>query len=71
MSKPTKSRGELEALIMAEIRKFPECNNVVSVAITRPTDSTWDAAFVAEGNVAVCAKAFEIARVLSSRWDLA
>jgi hypothetical protein len=47
--KPIKSRSELEAILMAEIRKHPECSNVEAVAITRPLGRPWDVAVVRDG----------------------
>jgi hypothetical protein len=35
-SKPKKTTAELTTLIMEEIRKYPECDNITGVGITRP-----------------------------------
>jgi hypothetical protein len=44
-----KSRVELEAMLIAELRKHPECRDVNAVAITRPPDRSWDVAIVCNG----------------------
>jgi hypothetical protein len=47
--KETKTREELEALIMAELRQHPECKNVEGVAITRPLGRPWDIDVLRDG----------------------
>ena len=49
MAKPTKSRNELVAMIMAEVRRHPECNEVASVAITKPIGLNWDISTLRDG----------------------
>ncbi len=69
--KEKKSSTELEALLMKELRKNPECNHVISVAIIRPLEKSWDAQWTVEGNEVVCPRAFKIARALQAKFDLA
>ena len=69
--KQKKSQSELIALLMQELRKHPECDHVISVAIIRPVQQNWDAAWTVSGNEVVCSRAFEIARALQEQFDLA
>ena len=69
--KEKKTREQLTELLTAEIRKHPECNHVISVAITRPLTQDWDTAFTVDGNEIVCLIAFAIARDLQTKYDLA
>ena len=69
-AKEKKSESELIALLMAEIRKTPECELVISVAIIRPLGRTWEAAWKVEGNEIACRRAFEFARELQARFDV-
>ena len=60
---------------MYEIRKYPECNHVIDVAIRRPTqhyphDCNWNAAWVSNSNQIICPHAYEIARQLQVQFDL-
>ena len=71
MIRELKTRAELEEIVMAEIRKHPACRDVASVAIVQPTDRNWDAAFVMLTPPGAPTEAFEIARVLQARFDLA
>jgi hypothetical protein len=65
-----KSEREFIALLMTEIGRIPECDNVISVAIIRPLGRNWEAAWKTEGNEIVCRRAFEIARELQGRFDV-
>ena len=47
--KLTKTHAELEILLMAELRMYPECSNVDAVAITRPVGRPWDVAVIRDG----------------------
>jgi hypothetical protein len=49
MTKRIKPRGELEAMVMTEVRRYPECEKVEAVAITRPLGRPWDIAVVRDG----------------------
>ena len=47
--KPTKSAAELESMIMAELREYPECESA-AVAVIGPTSiEAWNAVLVREG----------------------
>jgi hypothetical protein len=48
-NRSVKSRGELEAMLIAELRKYPECGGVNAVAITRPPEKSCDVAIVCNG----------------------
>lgn len=69
--KATKSEAELIGLLMAELRKHPQCDHVVSVAIVRPRGQNWDAVWSVRQNYAVCPRAYKIARAFQARFDLA
>ena len=75
MAKETRTREELAQILMSEIRKYPECNHVVDVAITPPVQRApdqcnWDAGWIVSGNQIACRHAWEIARQLQARFDL-
>lgn len=73
MAKPTKTRAELEAMLMEELRQFPECSNVEAVAITRPLGRPWDIAIIRDGphmKPECRARAREIADRLCEQYDL-
>ena len=42
MEKPKKTTAELTEMIMQEIRKYPECDEISSVGITRSLGKNWD-----------------------------
>ena len=44
MEKPKKTTAELTEMIMQEIRKYPECDEISSVGITRSLGKNWDVA---------------------------
>jgi hypothetical protein len=74
--KEKKTSVELAVLLMSELRKHPECDHVIDVAITRPLQEAthhpnWDAAWTVNGNEIVCRRAFQIARKLQGQFDLA
>jgi hypothetical protein len=74
-TKQKKTEAELVDLIMTEIRKRPECNHIMSVAITRPPQQAshhpnWDAAFTINGNEIPPERAFMIVRELRAQFDL-
>lgn len=76
VTKEKKTADELAALIMGEIRKYPECNHILNVTITRPVQRAphqpnWDVAFVVHGNVIAPEFAYRIAREVQSHFDLA
>ena len=62
MTKEKITESDLIKLLMMEVGKIPECDDVISVAIIRPLGQNWDAAWKTEGNEVVCRRAFEIAR---------
>jgi hypothetical protein len=49
MTKGIKSRRELEAMVMTEARRYPECQKVEAVAVTRPLGRPWDIAVIRDG----------------------
>jgi hypothetical protein len=74
MSKSQITESELRQLLMSEVRKFPECENVTSVEITRETGSSWDvAAVVRDGAYFSPAylRVLEIAGNFRGQYDLA
>jgi hypothetical protein len=70
-TKEKKTENELTAMLMAEIGKIPECDHIISVAIIRPLGQNWEAAWKTEGNEIACRRAFEIARELQDKFDVA
>ena len=46
MPKTIKSAAELADMIMAELRKHPQCKNVLRIGITRPVTKNWDVTVV-------------------------
>ena len=76
LNKPTKTRRELQALIMQEIRKNPEFRNIENVAITRPMQSAphlpnWSFACVLDGASLAPSNADEIVQKIQREYDLA
>ena len=70
-AKEKKSAAELSTLIMEEIRKHPEWNDVAGAGITRPTNMNWDVAFTMSGPAIAPEGAWEVARQLQAKYDLA
>jgi hypothetical protein len=70
-AKEKKTAAELSALVMEEIRKLPELNDVTGAAITRPTNMNWDVGFTMHGPRYAPEKAWAIARDLQAKYDLA
>ena len=71
MAKEKKTERELIELLMAELRKHPECAHVMDVTIIRPTSQNWQAAWVVDGIEMACRRAFSIADELQAKFDLA
>jgi hypothetical protein len=73
-AKEKKTQAELIALLMRALRKHPECDHVVRVAITQPVRSAphhWDVAWTVSGNQILCPVALRIASELQAKFDLA
>jgi hypothetical protein len=70
-AKEKKTREELTVLLMAEIRKHPDCAHVVGVAITQPVGHGWGAAWRVNGNKLACPQSSEIVTRLQNQFDLA
>ena len=71
--KESKTRAELEALLMDELKKHPECSNVEGMAITRPVGRPWDVAVLRDGpgiRVECRQKIYEITNRLVAQYDL-
>lgn len=76
MPKDKKSRQELTAMVMKEIRQHHDWNDIVDVAIIQPVQSAphhpnWDAAFTMHGQLVPPDAAFQIVRELQNKYDLA
>jgi hypothetical protein len=74
MTKATKTRAELEALLMAEVRRHPECGQVGAAFITRPTAQNWNFGLLRNGPaipVECERKVGDYARQLQAQYDLA
>jgi len=76
INKPKKTRRELQALIMQEIRRHPEFRNIDNVAITRPIQSAphlpnWGFAWVMDGVSLAPRDADEIVQKIQWEYNLA
>lgn len=69
MAKEKKSSRELASLLMAEIRKRPECANIADVAIIFPIGTNWDVAWTMIGNTMAEPVANQIAHELLLKYD--
>jgi hypothetical protein len=72
-AKEAKTRAELEALLIQEVKKITECGNVEGFAITRPLGRPWDIAIVGDGphvKPDCWKKMRQIAHRLSEQYDL-
>jgi hypothetical protein len=49
MAKETKTRLELEALIIKELQDDPQCSDINAIVINRPTKIGWSATAVGDG----------------------
>ncbi|MGY4350114.1 hypothetical protein [Bradyrhizobium sp. 187] len=72
--KPRKSADELVAIIMQEVRKRPDCSQVLDVMILpnidgAPDHPNWKAGFTADGPSTAPAEAYQISRELSAQFD--
>jgi hypothetical protein len=74
-TKETKPRMELLKILMYEIRKYPECDHIISVAVRpsrRASDHcNWYAEWIVEDNQIKCPQALEITKQLQDQFDLA
>lgn len=73
--KQSRTASELAEILMAEIRKYPECGHIVSVAVTPPMmqgvhGANWNATWQVKGNEPVGPHAGQITRRLQSQYDL-
>lgn len=72
--KPTKTAAELESMIMAELREYPECESA-AVAVVGPTSiEPWNAVLVREQPQTIdeCEERLvEITKRLREEFDLA
>jgi hypothetical protein len=75
-TRETKTREELTALLMHEMRQHPDCDHVVRISIdlaTRhaPHHPNWTALWTVRGDEVVCPRALRIETDLQARFDLA
>jgi hypothetical protein len=74
-TKETKFQNELMQILMSEIRKYPECDNIISVAIRQNRQASdycnWHAEWIVEGDQVECPHALEITKQLQAQFDLA
>ena len=70
-TKEKKTESELIKLLMDEVGKVSGCDHIISVAIIRPLGQNWEAAWKTEGNEVICRRAFQIARELQDKFDVA
>jgi hypothetical protein len=72
--KQSKTRAELEILLMTELRKNPVCSSVDAVTITHGVGRLWNVAVEADGHRIrpdCRQKIWEITERLCSQYDLA
>ena len=72
--KSTKTRAELEILLMAELRKDPACSSVDAIAITDRIGRLWNVAVERDGpriSPDCRHRIWEITERLCSKYDLA
>jgi len=74
--KEKKSADDLTAMIMQEVRKHPDWSHVLGVTVTpiaqaAPHHANWSVAFVADGPRIAPSEAFQFARKLGGKFDLA
>ena len=70
--KSVKTAAELESIITAELREYPECE-IAGAVVIRPMGLSWDAALVSGGptiNVECNQKLAEITQRLRREFDL-
>jgi hypothetical protein len=66
-----KTEAELKALVMQEIRKYPECRNIQDVLIERQQSApNWRCSWVMDGGAPRPARALEIERMLQGKYEL-
>jgi hypothetical protein len=74
-TKETITRMELLKILMYEIRKYPECDHIISVAIRQTRrafdDCNWYAEWIVEDNQLKCPHALEITKYLQAQFDIA
>jgi hypothetical protein len=75
-TKPKRTDRELQALIMQEVRRRPECRNIKGVAIIRPVQMAahhpnWDFSWFLDGPGIAPLSATEVAQKLGNEFDLA
>jgi hypothetical protein len=70
--KAKRTETELKALVMQEIRKYPECRNIQDVLIEpQPQQSpNWRCSWVMDAAALRPARALEIERMLQREYDL-
>lgn len=73
-AKEQKTRQELTAMIMRQIRQYPDLDDIVDVAITRPVAAAhqpnWDATFTMHGQLTPPNAAFQVIKELRAKYDL-
>jgi hypothetical protein len=74
--KEKKTTSELQAMIMQEVQKHPDWSDIEDVAIkqsgqTAPHRPNWSVGFVTDGPRMASAAAFQFARELGAKFDLA
>jgi len=72
MEKEKLSQSDLEAVLLGQVRKTAECENVQGVTILPAIGSNspnWKAAFVCDGPKSAPDAAFQIMRALQGRYD--
>jgi hypothetical protein len=73
-TKERKHPAELTSLIMEEVRKHPDWNDIMDVAIIPAIQSTphhpnWDGAFTMDGPRVAPERAFRFVRELQAKFD--
>ena len=76
MNKERKSRQELENIVMQEVRKIPDTDDIMGVTVTPRMQTAlhhpnWDPAFTMDGNRIPPEPVLRMARELATKFDLA
>ena len=69
-SKEVKSEAEMKALLMQRVRQLPNCDHVIDVAIIRPLETNWDAAWVHSGNQVAPGPAWKLVAEMRQQFDV-
>jgi hypothetical protein len=67
----TRTEAQLSTMLMERVRQHRECEDVMSVAIIRPLEKSWDVAWVVNGPRTAPLIAWQIASEIQRQFRLA